>query len=276
MKLIMAAAGIMLLLLGAAIAEQADTVKPADTSAVGEVRIDILYDNYLYPEGETSLGGFSCLVRGAEKTILFDAGRLGDSLLANMAALDVDPEIIDAVVISHDHGDHTAGLAQLLPECDSAQVFLLESFSQELKQNTRALGGKVVENSGPVEICQDVHTTGEMQGRATEHALILKTRGGLIVITGCAHPGVVEMVRKAKELMQDEILLVMGGFHLVTHSSEAVADVISDLQELAVQHIAPTHCTGDEAIRMIAEAFGDGFVKIGVGATIRLSDLVDD
>lgn len=239
------------------------------------LRIDIIYDNYPHPEGEVALWGFSCLIRNTQKTILFDAGDNGDSLMANLAALGIDPKIIEQVVISHDHGDHTGGIGRLIPECRSPQVFLLESFSAELKQQVKDLGGEVVENSEAVEICPHVFTTGEMTGIASEQALVLQTSGGLIVITGCAHPGVVDIVKRAREMFKGEILLVMGGFHLLRHSEEEVSRIISELRDLSVRFAAPTHCTGDMPREMFKDAFGDHFIGLEVGSTVTLSDLFD-
>ncbi|MCP4570456.1 MAG: MBL fold metallo-hydrolase [FCB group bacterium] len=253
-----------------------DSVQVEDTAMLQDVRLDIIYDNYPHPEGEITLWGFSCLIRNTQKTILFDAGDQGDSLMANMAALGIDPKIIELVVISHDHADHTRGLGRLIPESQSPQVILLESFSSELKEQVKVLGGKVVENSKSVEICPYVFTTGEMQGRATEQALVLQTRGGLIVITGCAHPGVVNIVKCAREMLEGEILLVMGGFHLLQHSREAVNGIISELQDLSVKYVAPTHCTGDIPRQIFKDAYGDNFIELEIGSTITLSDLMDE
>ena len=252
-----------------------DSAHTEDTTMLQDVRFDILYDNYPHPQGEVALWGFSCLIRGTEKTILFDAGDLGDSLLANMTTLGIKPKDIEQIVISHDHWDHTGGLGRLLPECESPQVFLLESFSPELKERVKSMGGEVVLNSSSREVCPNVFTTGEMGDQIPEHALLLRTRGGLIVVTGCAHPGIVEIVKRAKDLFDDDLLLVMGGFHLLKHSREATSKIIAEFRDLSVQHVAPTHCTGDTARQMFKDAYGNDFIGLEVGSTITLSDLLD-
>lgn len=240
-----------------------------------DVRLDIIYDNYPHAEGEVALWGFSCLIRNVPKIILFDTGGDGENLMANLTEPGIDLKTIEQVVISHDHGDHTGGIDRLLPECRSPEVFLLESFSPELKQKVAKLGGVAVENSDSREICPHVFTTGEMKGIANEQALVLETRGGLIVITGCAHPGLVKIVKRAKEMLKGDILLVMGGFHLLRHSEDEVREVISELKDLSVRYVAPTHCTGDGARQMFKDAFGDHFIGLEVGSTIILSDLLD-
>ena len=240
-----------------------------------DVRLDIVYDSYPHPEGERALWGFSCLIRNTDKTILFDTGELGDNLVANLTELGIDPKTIEQILISHDHYDHTGGLGQLLPLCQSPQVFLLESFSSELKQQVETLGGELVEISGPVEICPHVFTTGVMGDEVPEQTLILQTIGGLIVLTGCAHPGIVDIVKHAKEMLGDDILLVMGGFHLFRHSRETVKEIITELRDMSVQYVAPSHCVGDDARQMFQDAYGGGFIALEIGSTITLSDLAN-
>src|SRR4030043_1807559 len=73
------------------------------------IRFTVLYDNYLYKEGTKADWGFSCLIEGTEKTILFDTGTQPQTLMHNVEVLGVDLKKVDQVVISHDHGDHTGG-----------------------------------------------------------------------------------------------------------------------------------------------------------------------
>lgn len=250
-----------------------DTSSNVTGAALQDLRIDIVYDNYPFAEGLEPAWGFSCLVRGAEKAVLLDTGGDGAILLANMAKLGLDPKGIDLIVISHDHLDHTGGLRDLLKVCESPLLYLLEPFSPELKGDAKALGAKLVIHSEPGEICGNVFTTGEMGKQTPEQALILRTKAGLIVITGCAHPGVVEMTRQAKEMLKEDVLLVMGGFHLLRHSPEDIEGVISDLKELSVRNVAPSHCSGDTARELFKKAFGDNFIELGTGKVITLADL---
>ena len=78
----------------------------------------------------------------------------------------------------------------------------------------------------------------------------------MVVVTGCAHPGIVEMVRRAKESAGGEVALVMGGFHLGSASRRQVERIIADFRALGVRQVAPCHCTGDRAMRTLAENTG--------------------
>ena len=66
----------------------------------------------------------------------------------------------------------------------------------------------------PIEICRGVYSTGEIQGVVNEQSIIFDTDSGLVVITGCAHPGILNILKKVKEIRNKEIYLVLGCFHL--------------------------------------------------------------
>ena len=76
-----------------------------------QLRVHVVFNNVPYKEGLETSWGFSCLIEGLDKTVLFDTGGNGDILLSNMQRLGLAPEAVDAVVLSHIHGDHTGGLA---------------------------------------------------------------------------------------------------------------------------------------------------------------------
>jgi len=120
--------------------------------------------------------------------------------------------------------------------------------------------------AAPVEAAGRVTDGGENRGRD-----VVETRDGLVVLTGCAQSGVVEMVRRAQETVEGEVALVMGGFHLGSASRDQVEAIITDLRQLGVQQVAPCHCTGDQARRMFAEGFGGGFFPAGVGWTVCIA-----
>ena len=99
--------------------------------------VTIIYDNRVGAEGLKSAWGFACLVEGLEKTILFDTGGDGPTLLGNMAELGIKPRDVDVVVLSHAHWDHTGGLAAFLDVHSAVKVYLLESFPDEIGDDSR-------------------------------------------------------------------------------------------------------------------------------------------
>ena len=228
------------------------------------MRFATIYDNRsLYPH-LASRWGFACLVGD---DLLFDTGGDGHTLLSNMAKMGIDPSRIGTVVLSHAHGDHTGGLGSLLGTGVRPTVYVPRSFPSRFKADVRSLT-RLVEVHEPLEIRPGVHTTGEVGRGLAEQALAVETEKGLVVITGCAHPGVVEMVRHARQIGEGEVYLVLGGFHLGGVSGRRVERIIADFRRLGVQKVAPCHCTGDRAIEIFAEEYGEDFIRVGVGMVL--------
>jgi 7,8-dihydropterin-6-yl-methyl-4-(beta-D-ribofuranosyl)aminobenzene 5'-phosphate synthase len=234
------------------------------------VTITILYDNYPFGEGLKTDWGFSCIIEGTEKTILFDTGTRSDILFHK--SLNVNFKNVDLVPLSHNHGDHTGGLFAFLKENNKVTVYVPASFPDSFKQRVKDSGAKIVSVDEPVGICKNVHLTGEITGPVNEQALILDTNKGLVVITGCAHPGIVGMVKRAKEVVKKDVYLVFGGFHLRGKSEAEVKEIIRQFKELGVQKVGATHCTGDLAIGLFKQAYGENFVQMGVGRVIQIEE----
>jgi len=235
----------------------------------GAVTITVVYDNNPHDPRLQTAWGFSCLVETEGATALFDTGGDGATLLRNMATLESDPLSIEVVVLSHAHGDHTGGLGALLGTGARPTVYVPRSFPARFKDDVRSLTA-LEEVTGPAEILPGVHTTGEVGSDIVEQALAVETSEGLVVISGCAHPGVVEMVRRARRVSEAEVYLVLGGFHLGGESQQKIDRIIADLRDLGVRRVAPCHCTGDQAISALADAFGADFIPNGVGYTITI------
>lgn len=238
-----------------------------------KIKITFLYDNYLFSEGTQTDWGFSCIIKGTEKTILLDTGTKSDILFHNINFLKVNPEDVELVVISHDHGDHTGGLFSFLNKNNKVSVYFPTSFFDRYAERVKEKGAKAVRIDKPVEICKDVFLTGEMGEQIKEQSLILDTNKGLVVITGCAHPGIVSIVKRAKEILDKEIYLVLGGFHLLRKSEAEVKEIIKDFRALGVLKVGASHCTGDRAIELFKEEYGKNFVRLGTGRVIEIQDL---
>ncbi len=98
-----------------------------------------------------------------------------------------------------------------------------------------------------------------------EQFLVLETPKGLVVITGCAHPGIVQIVQKAKEMLEKDVYFVIGGFHLLNDSDSQVRSKIGQFRSMGVQKVGASHCTGDRAIALFEQEYGNDFVPSGVG-----------
>jgi 7,8-dihydropterin-6-yl-methyl-4-(beta-D-ribofuranosyl)aminobenzene 5'-phosphate synthase len=243
------------------------------TTAIKDLSITVSYDNNPYKEGLTTAWGFSCVIGGTEKTILFDTGGDGSILLTNMEELGIHPKEIDLVVLSHIHGDHVGGLPSFLEKNPEVVVYLPKSFPKGFKDKVKGYGAKIIEVQESLKICQEVYSTGELGTGIKEQSLIIYTEKGLIIITGCAHPGIVKIVDKAKELVKNDVLLVMGGFHLGGESKGEIENIVSSFRKLGVSYVGPCHCSGDAARQLFKEEYGENFINIGVGRVVTTNDL---
>lgn len=151
-----------------------------------------------------------------QKTILFDTGGDSFSLLHNMRQLQISPEEVDAIVLSHIHGDHVVGLSGFLKQNSAVTVYLLKkSFPSDFKDEVGSLAVHMEEMHESRELFGNVYTTGELGNGTRGQSLAIRSSQGLVIITGCAHPGIVNIIQRAKDITRDDaVYLVMGGFHL--------------------------------------------------------------
>jgi 7,8-dihydropterin-6-yl-methyl-4-(beta-D-ribofuranosyl)aminobenzene 5'-phosphate synthase len=208
--------------------------------------------------------------------ILFDTGENGLWLLENMKNLNIDAGWIEAVVISHDHWDHTGGLWEVLNNRKGLKVYACPNFRSEFKNNVKRLKGELVESDSLKKIAENIYTTGEIAGEykgnyMPEQALVVRTDRGLSVITGCSHPGIVKTVKKVKkDFDYEKIYLVFGGFHLIDKYEPEIESIAEDLREMGVGKVGPAHCSGYEAKLIFKEIYGDSFVDIKAGVKFEI------
>ncbi len=243
--------------------------EPAPLNAA--VRITVVYDNVPHAPGMRTAWGFSALVDTGEERVLFDTGGDGEILLHNLARLGIAPESIDAVVLSHSHGDHTGGLEALLDRNPLVTVYVPESFGKTFEHDLRRRGTKVEPVGAPRHLRANLYSTGELGESTREQALIVEAPSGLVVLTGCVHPGVEAMAQSARAYRgrKAQLQLLMGGFHLRGHSPRELERTLQALRALGVHRVAPSHCTGERAIERFREDWGEHFVPSGCGAVIE-------
>jgi 7,8-dihydropterin-6-yl-methyl-4-(beta-D-ribofuranosyl)aminobenzene 5'-phosphate synthase len=232
------------------------------------ITVTIVFDNYSAAEGLRTGWGFAALLETPAHTVLFDTGNEGESFMENLVALGKDPTAIESVVISHAHGDHTGGLQALFETGIKPKLFVLSPFSE----NARSLvpeGIEVVETQAGQEIAPGIRSTGLLGVEIPEQALFLETDAGAVVLTGCAHPGVVEMAEKAQALGSGPLHAVLGGFHLMEATDAELQGILARFREMGIQKAGPTHCSGDHTMEVFREAYGAEFMELGSGRILR-------
>ncbi len=234
-----------------------------------DLKITIIYDNFTEEENLVADWGFSCLIEGVEKTILFDTGTKPEIFLNNMKNLDIDPKVIDIVVISHNHGDHTGGLKTFLEKNSNIKLYMPASTPVSYISRLKETGAEVIAEKESMAICKDVFLSGETGVAIKEQAMYFKTSEGIVVLTGCAHPGIVGIAKKAGEILDEDIYAVLGGFHLFQSSTNNVKDIISEFKNMGVLKSGATHCTGEASIKLFRDAFKENFIELGAGRVIK-------
>jgi len=236
------------------------------------MKITITYDNIVYKTGLSANHGFSCVIRYSNRTILFDTGSDGEILLDNMGKLGISPGEIDTVFLSHIHGDHIGGLASFLDRHSAITVYLPASFPESIKNRFKVSGARIEGVAYGGEILPGIFTTGELGEGIKEQSLIAKPPSGLVVITGCAHTGILNIIRKAMDITGDRVHLVLGGFHLLSMPTPAVEAVIEEFVALGVEKVSPCHCSGDKAQGIFNKRFGRNCINGGVGREIFIGE----
>ncbi len=246
--------------------------QPVRDRHVAEPTITVVYDSKAGASNLAVGWGFAAVLSGTDRTILFDTGP-GAELLENMRSLEIDPESIDAAVISHNHPDHAGGLRHLLRAKPGITVYVPKPSAKSLRRTISGCGGQFVEVGGPTRICPNVVSTGPLGRWIKEQSLIVTTRAGVVILAACSHPGILKIARKAKALTGRRIELVLGGFHLERKRKSAILKIVSAFERWKVKHVALGHCTADKAEAVFRAHFAGSCTILAAGTSIHLSDL---
>jgi 7,8-dihydropterin-6-yl-methyl-4-(beta-D-ribofuranosyl)aminobenzene 5'-phosphate synthase len=239
------------------------------------VKITTVVDNDVWAREFSSSWGLSLYVEvltGSEKhAILMDTSGSYEAFSHNALKLGITLSSIEAVFISHWHTDHYGALGHILPTLKPQTPVFVPSGNY--------FGIRGINRAGAVPIvCQDAAelpggamSLGEMTNRIREHSLSLNLKGkGLVVLTGCSHPGLANVLKRALRLPGAEaVYAVIGGFH-ISGMTDGL-EIGEFLQNLGVKCVSPCHCTADDAKQGIMQVMAKEYVRNGSGKVIILS-----
>jgi len=267
-------------------------------------RVTILVDAFSRNPRLRKDWGFAAFIEYQGKRILFDTGNNAEIFAANARNLNVDLARLDFAVISHRHGDHTDGLRHLLklnPRVkifapadeyfggSTPQVFFHRS-NPSLPTEMRYFDGQVpneVPHGTPwpnanfvrVDTALEVMpgivlvanvSPGPRFTETPELSLALSTAKGQLLLVGCSHPGI-EQILSSIKAREKPVRLVMGGLHLVTTTDAEVDRLAIALRdEWKLGSVAPGHCTGEYAFATLSKVFGPDYTYAGVGSVVRV------
>lgn len=277
-----------------------------------EVKIWVLSDNTAGPPVFLAEHGLSLLVEVEGKRYLLDTGQ-GEVAATNATRMGVDLRGVEAVVLSHGHYDHTAGLPRMLqstgpcrvichPAAYHAKYYQLGEVKRYIgipwrKDFLSASGATFVDSEGVSELAEGIWVTGKVPRRTDfepgdpnlkcevngelvvdevvdDQAMVVDSGEGLVVILGCAHAGAVNTCLYAREIAGVErILAVVGGSHLAFLGKEQLRRTVEEMEAMGPARLAFSHCTGQAAARELAAAFGERFIFNQTGTCIVLDDL---
>ncbi len=262
---ISAALAILMSLLSA----EVRAAEPAQESS--ELEIRVVFDNTSARPDLRRSWGFSAVVDFRGRRILFDAGSDPILLLEHLEKMQIDPTSIEHAVISHQHGDHLRGVYWVFEKNPKLQVHFLDCFPEEPFRRAAALKMTPHRVTEPFEVVPGIFSTGIVDGLPSEQSLAIETSQGLVMLVGCSHPGVVNLVETAQtQRKKDSVRLLLGGFHMLRKPPEQIKAAINRLQDLKVDTVMPAHCSGDPAKEMFQALYGKQFHAAGAGRLIVL------
>ena len=236
--------------------------------------LTVLYDNKSV-NGFVADWGFSVLVETEDEMLLFDTGAKPEILKENGKKAQVQWESIDYVFISHNHWDHVGGLSLVLEKTLSPEIFIPEQDLEEFEE-TFGTSPVWVPVSTPTYLSNVFISTGVMatgmEKPSTEHSLLFNSSKGFILITGCSHPGILNVVKRSVEICGKRLFLVIGGFHLYKKSAEEIEKISLELKDFC-EFVAPCHCTGELGIEIFKNTWKDRFVEAAAGVEIPLEEV---
>ena len=276
---------------------------------IKQLEVTVLVNDRVDKAGFLAEHGFSCWVDTGENKFLFDTGG-GLVLDHNARLLDIRLDHADAVILSHGHDDHSGGLSSVFRRNPDVTVgvhphaftprFIREeegvranSFSRYTSSSIAKECGRLVLTESPTELFPGVSVTGTTPREYnTEHlnagyyldasgtlsdpftddqAAFIETEAGTVVLVGCAHSGLANIMEHVADLTgRRRIHAIIGGLHLSEASGDTMDNVLDMLVEFDVKMLGMAHCTGVNAETVFRTKFPSRCAGVSVGSRIQI------
>ena len=253
--------------------------------------------------------GWSALISTPTARVLIDVGQTWQVLSHNSLRLKTNLDEIDSVMITHGHYDHGGSIHGIINSLPSRTEFVASPKIFEQKYSTRRklryiglprtdseiemIQGRFHTSQGPVKLAEGVCTTGAIprvttfetpskylkvrrKGRLRidlfedEQAVLVNVRDlGTILVSGCAHVGIVNTVKHAQNLTGERVWGIVGGLHLRDASDHRIESTIQELKKLNIGLIAPAHCTGFKSSARLYQELPTIYKSVFVGTNLE-------
>jgi 7,8-dihydropterin-6-yl-methyl-4-(beta-D-ribofuranosyl)aminobenzene 5'-phosphate synthase len=254
--------------------------------------------------------GFSCLIETARGNYLFDTGG-GQTISNNAERLGVDLSKLDGIILSHGHLDHTGGLKQVLEKAGATTVYghpdlfstrfsdhadvprdisipwsrtQLEALGAGFQLSTEPMiinsqlitsgtvtRSNVVETGDPKLLALGEQGTNVCDPLEDDLSLFIRSDKGLILLLGCAHAGLMNIMDHAFNVTGEKrIHAIIGGTHLMFSTEAQLKATMDRLAAANVAHIGASHCTGRNGTLALAARFKERFFSATVGASLEV------
>ena len=274
-----------------------------------QVSITILVENTTPVPSLIGEYGFSCLITVNGRSLLFDTGS-ANALFPNSKALGINLEQVGDVVVSHGHFDHTGALLPLLEQYGNKKIYahsrfllprLLPLHKGGFKQigspfnheQLKKAGAEFIHVDRFTEIMPGIYLTGEIPRKndfedvggdfrvevdgqiqndklQDDMALIIDHPQGLIILSGCAHAGLINTIEYATHMMgKTRILAYIGGTHLFTASQIRLDKTVAALKAYTIEKLIVAHCTGFYAAARLYNELGSMVIKGETGMSFK-------
>lgn len=275
------------------------------------IKATVVCENSVFGfNGAIAEHGWSIFLETDNGNYLFDTGT-GQAIFNNAIALGIDLKTIKAIILSHHHFDHTGGIAQVLDltgpvdiyshpdlfkdsynlQPDGSNIYLGIPFSQSYLE---AKGAQFKFESVTQKILPELWLTGEVPritsfelgdpNQVIKHdgafikdpimddqSIIIETENGLVIILGCSHAGLINIIEYAIKITGNKhIHAIIGGTHLGLVSAEQLEKSTEALKSYDIDRIGVSHCTGFDASVRLAKMFGSRFFNCRVGTVLEI------
>lgn len=267
------------------------------------MKIVTLIENTCGREGCLSEHGLSLYIETAGHKLLMDTGA-SDAFIRNAELLGVDLQAVDTVVLSHGHYDHSGGLRAFAKINSTAPIYMQSQAGADYYHGERYIGidkeilklPQVRLTEGAVKLDEELSLFAGITGRrcypqsnlvltrrekgreeqdsfAHEQCLVIQEGKERVLVSGCAHNGILNILDKYREIYHGLPDRVVSGFHMmkkIPYTEEETATILSNARELAGYDTVfyTGHCTGDEAFALMKPIMGEKLVRLASGIQI--------